>query len=298
MLSHVMLWSLLALVGGGISVLAGLLGLAMLLAFARRSVQERGRARHRLLITGSVLLILIGSSLLAFGIIRPLELLRLEIITFEKIGEITDLVRASYSRQAEQAIQAALSQPKYQDPKRLSKHEFRAFSQSGEDGIIAEIFRRIGTTNRYYVEFGAADGFENNTVLLLLQGWSGLWIEADPARVDRAKGHFRSEIEGKRLTVMQAFITAENIEDLFRRGKVPEEFDLLSIDIDRNDYYVWEKITHYRPRAVVIECNPIFPPTMSWVVPYDPKAMWDGTTRTGASLEDTRGQEGLQSRGL
>ncbi len=187
--------------------------------------------------------------------------------------------------QSERAIRDILGQPKYQDPRRLGRHEYKAFSQGGEDGMIAEVFRRIGTTNRDFVEFGASDGYENNTVLLLRQGWGGLWIDGDPAAVNKAKAHFRPEIEGHKLTVMEAFITAENIEGLFRRGKVPEEFDLLSIDLDRNDYYVWEKITHYRPRVVVIEYNPLYPPTMSWVIPYDPGATWDGTSRTGASLK-------------
>jgi hypothetical protein len=58
----------------------------------------------------------------------------------------------------------------------------------------------------------------------------------------------------------------------------------LSIDIDRNDYYVWEKITHYRPRVVCIEYNGIYPPPIDWVIPYNPRAMWNYTTHTGASL--------------
>ena len=111
-----------------------------------------------------------------------------------------------------------------------------------------------------------------------------------------AKQHFRPEIEDHKLTVMQAFITAENIEELFGRGEVPKEFDLLSIDIDRNDYHVWEKISSYRPRVVAIEYNSLYPPTMSWVIPYDPKAYWDGTTRTGQAeaLEELGTKKGYR----
>jgi len=65
-----------------------------------------------------------------------------------------------------------MSQPKYQDTLRLARFEAKVFSQNGEDGIIAEIFRRIGTINRYFVDFGSSDGMENNTVFLLKQGWS------------------------------------------------------------------------------------------------------------------------------
>jgi hypothetical protein len=119
----------------------------------------------------------------------------------------------------------------------------------------------------------------------LRQGWGGLWIEGNPDSVASAGAHFRPEVDAGKLTIQEAFITAENIEELFTKGKVPEEFDLLSVDIDRNDYYVWEKIEHYRPRVVVVEYTSVYPPTMSWVIPYDPKAWWDGTTHTGASLK-------------
>ena len=180
---------------------------------------------------------------------------------------------------------ALLDSPKHREPKDLSRHEYRAFSQNGEDGIIAEIFKRIGATNRYFVEFGSSNGFENNTVLLVRQGWGGLWLDGDHRAILRAREHYRPEVEAKKLTITETFITAENIEDLFRHDGVPEEFDFLSIDIDRNDYYVWEKITNYRPRVVCIEYNPLYPPPIASVIPYDANAMWDKTTRSGASLE-------------
>ena len=193
-----------------------------------------------------------------------------------KLAERLDWDEIRFGRvikaQSFQTLREILSQPKYQDPKRLNRYELKVCSQNGEDGIIAEIFRRIGTTNRYFVEFGSSSGIESNTALLLRQGWSGLWIDASASAVKDARRLFADRIAGGKLTVLEAFITAENIEDLFRQGKVPEEFDLLSIDIDRNDYYVWEKITRYRPRVVVIEYNAGIPPTMSWVIPYDPKA--------------------------
>jgi hypothetical protein len=185
-----------------------------------------------------------------------------------------------------QAVRAILDRPKYDDPKRLNRFEHRAFSQNGEDGILAEIFRRIGTTGKTFVECGAADGFENNTVLLLrYAGWNGLWIDGDPALCARARGHFREEIAAGRLKVREAFITAENIESLLREAGTPTEPDLLSIDIDRNDYYVWRAVTHYRPRVVACEYNGLLPPAIDWVVPYDGAAWWDRTTRYGASLK-------------
>src|SRR6202012_1345940 len=70
--------------------------------------------------------------------------------------------------------------PKYATSKRLNKHEYQVFSQNGEDGIIQEIFNRIGTTNKYFIEFGVEDGLECNTINLLYKKWSGIWIEGSP----------------------------------------------------------------------------------------------------------------------
>jgi hypothetical protein len=267
---------------GGILILVGLIGLALVFAFARQPVPGQRPRLSFLAFAASAFVMACGWLMLGFGITGPVSDLHAVKTSLEESGR---LLRSLHDAQAEQVMRLILSDPKYQNAKRLTRHEYKVFSQNGEDGIVAEIFRRIGTTNRHFVEFGASDGFENNTVLLLRQGWGGFWIDGDPKAVARAKGHFRPEIEGGRLTVARAFITAENIEDLFRQGRVPEEFDLLSIDIDRNDFYVWKKITHYRPRVVVVEYNALYPPTMSWVIPYDPEAMWDGSTRSGASLK-------------
>ena len=86
---------------------------------------------------------------------------------------------ADYAMQLEvqRAWDEEIAKPRHADPKRLLRYGFKLYAQNDEDGIIQEIFRRIGTTNRSFVEFGAQNGLENNTANLLLQGWSGLWIE-------------------------------------------------------------------------------------------------------------------------
>lgn len=186
----------------------------------------------------------------------------------------------------ENYIQANLyNNPKYDSPDKLTKFEYQAFSQFGEDGIIREIFRRIGTTNRYFVEFGVEDGSETNSTYLLYQGWKGLWIDGDPANIHSINHSCANAVRTGQLTAMESFITAENIEQLFAKGGVPQEFDLLSIDIDRNDYYIWKAINHYRPRVVIIEYNSIFRPGDHFVVNYDANAMWDKSSNFGASLE-------------
>jgi hypothetical protein len=192
---------------------------------------------------------------------------------------------ALYRIKAEETIRSIQAQPKYDDPKRLTRFEAIVYSQGGEDGIIQEIFRRIGTTNKVFCEFGSADGVENNTALLVTLGWNGLWMDGDGAAIERAKSRYAGAVRQGRLQIQQRFITAENVEALFGAAKLPAEMDLLSIDIDRNDYYVWARIAHYRPRVAIVEYNAMYPPGVDWVIPYDAQAWWDQrTSYWGASL--------------
>ncbi|MEO6977011.1 MAG: hypothetical protein ABI113_01495 [Mucilaginibacter sp.] len=174
--------------------------------------------------------------------------------------------------------------PKYIESKRLGKYENQVFSQNGEDGIIQEIFNRIGATNKYFIEFGVENGLECNSTNLLYKGWSGLWIEGSSGHCNDISKRFKDVIDGGRLKIQNAFINAENIESLFNKGGAPFEPDLLSIDIDYNDYYVWKAISKYKPRVVIIEYNSIFRPDTHFVVKYNPDRMWDKTSYFGASL--------------
>jgi hypothetical protein len=178
-----------------------------------------------------------------------------------------------------------LAKPRHADPKRLLRYGFKMYSQSDEDGIIQEIFNRIGTTNRKFIEFGVEAGLECNTAKLLLEGWSGLWIEAAPQYAAAIRNNLRGFIEGGQLKLAESMVTAENINKLIAAAGLAGEIDLLGIDIDNNDYWVWKAIDAVTPRLVVIEYNPTLRPPLSLVVPYRPDAHWDGTNYFGASLE-------------
>jgi hypothetical protein len=175
--------------------------------------------------------------------------------------------------------------PKYDSPKKLTRYEFKVFSQAGEDGIISEIFNRIGTTNKFFVEFGVGNGLENNSAYLLVKGWQSYWIEGSERFCKSIRQSFKDLIANQQLTLKNTFITGENIEDLFRKGNVPTELDLLSIDIDGNDYWVWQAITNYRPRVVILEYNAIYPPESSWVMQYNPSHQWKYNSHMGSSLK-------------
>ena len=178
-----------------------------------------------------------------------------------------------------------LAKPRYDHPRRLLRYGFKVYSQCDEDGIIQEIFKRVEMKNRRFVEFGVESGVECNTVKLLVEGWHGLWLDGSAAHVASIKQTFQAFIDAGRLKIREAFITAENINELIREGGASGEIDLLSIDIDCNDYWVWKAIDIINPRVVVIEYNATLRPPLSLVVPYEPTRRWDGTNYFGASLE-------------
>ncbi|MGZ4704841.1 MAG: hypothetical protein ACXWCM_08235, partial [Acidimicrobiales bacterium] len=163
----------------------------------------------------------------------------------------------------------------------LSAAELRVFSQNGEDGVLAEIFERIGEGDRFFVEFGAEEGLEGNSRFLReVLGWRGVYIEADPELHQR----LAARIDPDTCTVVRSLVTPDNIESLLEQAGVPDAFDLLSIDIDGQDYYVWEALTRHRPRVVVIEYNSGLTAGRSQVEPRG-AGPWDRTDHFGASIE-------------
>lgn len=178
-----------------------------------------------------------------------------------------------------------LASPRYREAGRLAPAGFKAYSQFAEDGLLDEVFRRVGLTNRYFVEFGVGDGLENNTAYRLTQGWRGVWLDASPPNVAAVALHFAPVIATGRLRVVESFVTAESVEGLFARSGVPAEFDLLSVDIDGNDYWVWRALVGYRPRVVIIEYNAGLGPHVAWAMPYGPANASDTHRAFGASLK-------------
>lgn len=178
-----------------------------------------------------------------------------------------------------------LIQPRYADPRHLARYELKAFSQGGEDGILAEIFRRIGTQDRSFVEIGVGDGIETITTFPLVLGWSGIWVDANQAGIERANVTFRRYIADGRLRIAQHMVTMENVNSILDDNHVPMEFDLLSLDIDRNTYFLWEALNRHKPRVVVVEYNASIPPSIDWKVDYISDRGWNGTVYFGASLK-------------
>jgi len=201
------------------------------------------------------------------------------------LSRLDDLSRYAMSMSVQRCWNDEIARPRHADPRRLLRHGFKVFSQNDEDGIIQEIFRRIGVTDRTFVEFGVETGIECNTAKLLVEGWRGLWIESVAPNAAKIRENFRDFIIKQALMLEQKTVTAENIDELLTRAGMQGEIDLFSIDIDYNDYWVWKAIETIVPRVVVIEYNASLRPPMSLVVPYRPDGCWDGSNFYGASLE-------------
>ena len=167
----------------------------------------------------------------------------------------------------------------------LEYYGFKVYSQNDEDGIIEEIFNRVGTTNKIFIEFGVENGLECNSHYLLFKNWRGLWIDGGETHVNEIREKFAPVIANGKLNVLRAFITRENVNEFFVAGGVTGEIDLLSIDVDGNDWYIWQAINVVAPRVVVIEYNAKFPPNCDWKQAYNRYHSWDGSDWQGASLK-------------
>jgi hypothetical protein len=130
-----------------------------------------------------------------------------------------------------------------------------SYSQSGEDGVLEAIFRIIGPANKWCCECGAADGlFFSNTRRFIEQGWNAILIEGNSAEFGHLAENNRQF--GSRVKLQRAFVGQEcRMEDVLHAAKAPTDLDLMVIDVDGQDYYIWNSMLHFQPRVVVIEYN-------------------------------------------
>lgn len=155
---------------------------------------------------------------------------------------------------------------------KLQNSEFKVFSQFGEDGILQYLIRETGITRdeTVFVEFGVQNYLESNTRFLLINNhWRGLIIDGTREHIDFIQNqniYWRHD-----LTALHAWIDRDNINQLIDNAGFSGNIGILSIDIDGNDYWIWEKIEIVNPIIVVIEWNSVFGPKFSVSVPYEPK---------------------------
>jgi len=173
----------------------------------------------------------------------------------------------------------------------LQEVEFRNFSENGEDGILLYIFSLIGATNSRVVEICAGDGRQCNAANLVIHhGWEGLLFDGDAQNVEKGKNFFSTHPDTKNWPpeFVNAWITADNVNKLVAEAGFAGEVDLLSLDIDGQDYWVWKALDIISPRVVLLEYQDILGPDSCLTVPYNPKFIAEfgpyGPDYCGASL--------------
>ncbi len=144
-------------------------------------------------------------------------------------------------------------------------------SQAGEDGIIEKILEVIGQTNNWCVEFGSWDGkkLSNTYNLITNKGYSAVLVEGDSKRF---KDLLKTFENNNKLTLINTYVGFEsdnNLDKILEKTPIPKNFDLLSIDVDGNDYHIWDTTKEYRPKVVVIEFNPTIHPEVEFVQSRD-----------------------------
>jgi len=166
----------------------------------------------------------------------------------------------------------------------INKYEYKKTSQNNEDGIIDFIFNKIGLKKINFVEIGF-DFYQNNSLNFLSKVNKGLFIDGSEDKVIKLKSIITLLYPFKNITVVKKFINKNNlnsiIDDYFHKD---EEIDFFSIDVDGNDYYLFENLK-VRPKVICIEYNFWFGPDVKCSIPYDKNFTWEiGSTYSGASL--------------
>ncbi|MDX2190912.1 MAG: hypothetical protein SFY32_13720 [Bacteroidota bacterium] len=169
----------------------------------------------------------------------------------------------------------------------LEQFEYKVFSQWGQDGIIQFLIYYFNVNDKLFIEFGSSHYLEANTRFLLMRNnWKGLIIDGSSKNINSIKS---DEIYWRyNLTAVESFITRDNINQLIENNGFTGNIGLLSIDIDGNDYHVWEAISVVNPAIVIIEYNTAVGADKAITIPYQPdferfKAHYSGLY-FGASL--------------
>jgi hypothetical protein len=167
-------------------------------------------------------------------------------------------------------LQSSIWREHFRVKNRLRDAEFRVFSQWGEDGIIQYLVAAVAIESPQFVEIGVEDYRESNTrYLAMSSNWTGLLIDGSAGCINDINQQSVTWRHG--IIARRAFVDKDNVNSLIAAGGIRGRIGLLSIDIDGNDYWVWEALNVIEPSIVVIEYNPLWGKKDCVAVPYDPK---------------------------
>jgi hypothetical protein len=166
-------------------------------------------------------------------------------------------------------------------------------SQKGEDGIVAKILEILGTTRGWCVEFGAWDGehLSNTYNLIANRGFSAVLIEGSPERFEVLARRFRANPNVIPVHAFVGFTADDGLDEILAATPIPVDFDVLSIDIDGNDYHAWKAVERYRPKLVVIEFNPTIPSAVEFVQQADMRVNHGSSILSMSLLAKAKGYE-------
>jgi hypothetical protein len=192
---------------------------------------------------------------------RRLRQIERQLDAVEKIWQRT--------RHVEPAVQALL-RAQYLDPEalpypeRLTARRFRISSQNQEDGLTLALLNEVGVKNRRFIEIGSGLSGGNSGFLARECGWSGLMVDGHAGHMVQVGRRFPS------VTAVAAWVTRDNVDEIITANGFAGDVDLFSLDLDGNDYWIWEAVTACDPRVVILEYNSMFGPDRAVTVPYDP----------------------------
>lgn len=171
----------------------------------------------------------------------------------------------------------------------LARYEYSLFSQNGEDGILRHVFGHIGFRSRRSVEFGFSTNESNSLRLVLHEGFKGLFLDGSDWQVDRFN-RAAASLGRDDTRAVRIFLTRENLQRTLLELGTPSEIDLLSIDVDGNDYWFWESLDRISARVTVVEYNSALGRHLSLAMPYAASGRPDDDAAhhfaySGASLE-------------
>jgi hypothetical protein len=161
---------------------------------------------------------------------------------------------------------------------KLDETGFRCFSQFEEDGKILFIMAVLGIQEGLFLDLGSADGVNSNCANLALNfGWRGFFVDGDEWNIAKGRAFYQAHPDTWAYppVFVCAMINRENINQLLSEASVPPEIDFMSIDIDGNDYWVWDAISVTSPKVVIIETHIEFGMN-NIVVPYDKSYVYPG----------------------
>lgn len=186
-----------------------------------------------------------------------------------------------------------ISTAKMHTPDWLLAYKHNVKSQYGEDGIIAKIFEIIGEESRFAVELGALNGYHDSNTWHLIKdrGWSAVLLEADRTYFERLVEEYKKIDRAVCLNEFVSFEGPRSLDTILAATRIPKDFDLLALDIDGNEYHVWESLVQYRPRVVVVEFNPSIPHEVSFVQPRDMTVMQGSSLSAFVELGTRKGYE-------